>query len=203
MKYPKQAKELLQLLQADQKQKRDVGRTFFHEGDRTILEAKITELRLQTGQRTKRMLKLLDEIGEPSISNIGAEGAQAVSVLALHDSLEVLRRVLKAFMDLYDKNRDDTYYQVIPSMTDRLLILERKPQLFGTQWMTDENKEPFLPPVENFEHVNDRRAEYDIEPFRWPRSLAIAESEQPWLRRPLTELVMREPTDEELNEFGH
>jgi hypothetical protein len=68
-------------------------------------------------------------------------------------------------------------------------------------WLSNENNEPFLPTVQDFEGVNERRAEYDIEPLRWPKSLAIPVSKQPWLKRPLSKLVMRDPTIEEYNDL--
>jgi hypothetical protein len=199
--YPEEAKELLQLLQADQQEKREVGRAYFREADKAALQAMEAELKRKTRQRTLRMLQILDEIGEPSIANIGADAAQAVSVLALHDRIDVLQRVLDAFNKIYKRDKTDVYYQAMPSMTDKALLLEHKPQHFGTQWMFSANKRPFLPQVEDFEHVNERRAAYGIEPLRWPKSMAIPESEQPWLKRPLSELIMREPTTEEWKEF--
>jgi hypothetical protein len=91
-------------------------------------------------------------------------------------------------------------------MTDALLIMEGKPQRFGTQWFFDANNYPFLPTVEDFEHVNERRKQYGIEPLHWPKSLAIAEAEQTWLSRPLCEAIMRRPAQEEyelnLGEFA-
>jgi hypothetical protein len=200
--YPAQAKELVQLLQKDQAEKRAAGRAFFEAGDKSSLDIKHAELAAKSRQRAQRMLQILDEIGEPSLSNLGTDAAQAVSVLAVHTSFDTLRRVLIAFNACYERNKDDAYYQAIPSMTDWILLLERKPQRFGTQWLFDENKQPFLPTVEYFDRVNERRAEYSIEPLRWPKSLAIPESQQPWLKRPLSEVVMREPTDDEFAEFS-
>lgn len=202
MRYPGYAKELARLLQEDQEEKRAAGRTYFHEPGENGLKTKLATLKRNTRRRTERMCRILGEIGEPSISNIGVGGAQAVSVLALHDGPKVLRRVLAAFTVLYERSPEDTFYQAIPSMTDAVCILERKPQQFGTQWLLDKNKYPFLPTVEDFVHVNQRRAAYDIEPLRWPKSLAVPESEQPWLKRPLSELVMREPTEDELRNFA-
>lgn len=199
MKYPDYATELMELLKADQIEKRKVGNAYFHAGKQE-LESLKTSLRQHTQERTKRMLAILDTIGEPSISNVGINGAQAISVLAVHDPA-ALEKVLDAFVTLYEKKRSDTYYQAIPSMTDLSLIMAGKPQRFGTQWLFDENKQPFLPTVEDFEHVNERRAEYGIEPLRWPKSLAIPESEQPWLKQPLSKLVMRNPTDRERKEL--
>jgi hypothetical protein len=202
IKYPAQAQELVQLLKEDQEERRATGKAYFQAVDNTNLKLHRATLAKNAQQRVQRVLQILNEVGEPSLSNIGEEAAQAVSVLAVHGSLDSLRRILAAFIDLYEQYPDDTYYQAIPSMTDWVLVLERKPQRFGTQWLFDYNRQPYLPPVEDFEHVNKRRAKYDIEPLRWPRSLAIPESEQPWLKRPLSELVMREPTDEEYAELA-
>jgi|SRR5579859_312751 len=192
MHYPKQAAELITLLESDQAEVRAVGRLYF--SSKTSHNAERARLKLQTHQRAARMLALLDEIGEPSIANIGVEAAQAVSILATHAGGETLHKVLDSFNAIYARNKNDAYFQAIPAMTDWLLLQERKPQRFGTQWLFDENKWPFLPIVEDFAHVNERRAAYGIRQLRWPRSLAIPESEQSWLKRPLSELVMREPT---------
>jgi hypothetical protein len=201
MKYPKQAQELAQFLQEDQEEMQEAGRIFYNDSNNSLLQTKRAEQNYKISLRSERLLQILDEVGGPSIYNIGVRGAEAVSVLALHSSDEILEGVLSEFMTLYDKDREDVYYQAIPAMTDRLLIHQHKPQRFGTQWLADERKEPFLPTVEDFDHVNERRAEYGIEPLRWPKSLAIPESEQPWLKLPLSELVMRDPTPEELNSF--
>src|ERR1035437_7101258 len=147
--YPKQAKELIQLLDEDQEKKREVGRLYFESKDKTSLKSKQAELLKSSRLQSKRMLEILDEIGEPSLSNIGADGAQAMSVLALHGSLNTMKQVLATFNDCYRRNRDDAYYQAIPSLTDCILNLERKPQRFGTQWLFDENKEPYMPPIED------------------------------------------------------
>jgi hypothetical protein len=197
VKYPAYAAELNELLEADQEQWKSFWRDNYRVQDTPLFEKAFREVKRRQRIRSNRMLAILDAIIEPSLSNIGAEAAQAVSILALHDSLRALKRVLAAFTDLYAHNREDTYYQALPSMIDRVRILERKPQKFGTQWHWEVGQEPFLPTVEDFEHINEHRAEFGIEPFRWPRSLALPESEQPWLKRPLSELTMRDMTDDE------
>jgi len=191
--YSQQAQVLFAFLKTDQEEWRTVGRLYFQESKATV-DAERTKLKQRVYARAKRMLAMLGEIGEPSISNIGAEAAQAVSVLATHTGGETLQKVLAAFNAIYERDKNDAFYQAIPAMTDWLLLQEHKPQRFGTQWLFDESKQPWLPTVEDFEHVNERRAEYGIEPLRWPKSLAIPEAEQPWLKRPLSELVMRKPT---------
>lgn len=193
--YDSQAKELIALLQEDQAEIKKLGRDFFTCSPEEY-ESRQQASREHIRRRMDRALEVMAEVGTPSIGNIGAEAAQALSVLALHDGV-ALKEVLRAFDDVYSADKQDCYYQAIPAMTDWLLLLERKPQRFATQWLFDDTKQPFLPTTEDFSCVNERRAEYGIEPLRWPKSLAIPESDQPWLTRPLSELTMRDLTDEE------
>ena len=201
MKYPAQAKKLIQLLETDQQEVRAAGRLYFHEG-KAAHHTEHTELKRRVHARAMRMLEVLDDIGEPSISNIGSEAAKAVSILATHDGGNTLKIVLDSFNALYAQNKDEVYYQAIPAMTDWQLLQEHRPQRFGTQWLFDDDKKPWLPTVEDFNHVNERRGEYGIEPLRWPKSLAIPETEQPWLGQPLSDLVMRDMTDAEYTKLA-
>ena len=200
MRYPSQSQELLKLLHTDQAESKATAKLYFH-ANKATYAAERAELKQRVHERAQRMLAILDEIGEPSIGNIGSEAAQAVSILATHTGSETLKKVLDLFNALYERAKEDCYYQAIPAMTDWWLLQQRKPQRFGTQWLFDDSKQPFLPTVEGFAHVNERRAVYGIEPLRWPKSLAIPESEQPWLKRPLSELVMRDMTDAEYAEL--
>lgn len=197
LRYPQYAQELTDLLQQDQNEWRSFWRSFNNKQNEPSFKIEFERVRRAQHARTERMLEILDDIEAPSLTNIGAQAAQAVSVLALHDSLPVLKQVLQSFEQCYARDASDTYMQAIPSMTDRRLLLERKPQMFGTQWEGDGSGIPFLPTVADFERVNERRATYGIEPLRWPKSLAIPEIEQPWLKSPLSELVMRDLTDDE------
>lgn len=196
-KYPEYAIELNDLLAQDQIKWKSLWQANYQKQDSEEFKRLFKKVRHDLHAHSMRMLAILDEIHEPSLSNIGKYAAQAVSVLALHDSLPILKKVLAAFEQCYQVDKSDTYYQAIPSMTDRVLILERKPQRFGTQWEGNGLRTPFLPTVEDFGHINERRLEYGIEALRWPKSLAIPESDQPWLQLPILELVMRDITDEE------
>lgn len=202
VKYPEYAKELEQALKTDQAVWKSFWAQNYKRQDTPEFEEEFNRVRKVQNARAARILEILDAIKLPTISNIGQEAAQAMSIIALHDTFSVLKRVRNTFLDSYALNKDDTYYQAIPSMMDRVRILERKPQVFGTQWDDDPDESigRFLPTVEDFEHVNERRSDYGIEPLRWPKSLAIPESEQPWLKRPLSELVMRDITDEEFED---
>ena len=200
MRYPKLADELILLLEQDQVEWRTYHKIQLEVDENIDFEALHKTLRNHVHERAERMLKILDEIKEPRLSLIGSNAAQAISILATHDSKHTLKYVLKKFNELYMQDRGDTYYQAIPSMTDWLCVVEQKSQQFGTIWLGLDKKKPFLPLVEDFDSVNERRAAYGIEPLRWPRSLIMSDSEQPWLLRPLSELVMRNPTAQEYRE---
>lgn len=195
MKYPQYADELKQLLAEDQTETKALGRAFWNDDKKYRQKAAIHTDKMQ--RRTNRMLQILQHIGEPSIANIGGDGALAMSVLATHDPQQALPAVLKKFKQLLVRDRQECRYQSIPAMTDWLLILKRKPQRFGTQWLFNENKWPFLPTTENFGQVNERRAAYGLEPLTWPKSLAIPQSEQPWLSMPFSTMIMRDLTQQE------
>ncbi|MGF7229666.1 MAG: hypothetical protein ACQR33_06850 [Candidatus Saccharibacteria bacterium] len=200
VKYPEYSKELTQLLSEDQEVWKSFWRDNFDRQNTSEFHKEFEKVRAEQQGQSKRMLEILRQVDRPTLTNIGADAAQAVSILALHDSLDVLRSVLDIFIDCYEKDKTDAYCQAIPSMTDRVRILERKPQVFGTQWELDEHNYPFLPTVEDFEHVNERREAYGIEPLRWPKSLAIPEDRQPWLKKPLSGSVMRDITDKEFQQ---
>lgn len=198
--FPKQSKILLQLLKDDQEEWKEFSRKYFNTPKKTDLEEERVSLRQHVKARAKKMREIVSEVGEPSLSNLGEEASIAVSVLASHSSLEDTEYVLKEFNRLFDKNKFDVHFESIPPMTDIILLAKRKPQLFGTIWFFDKNMQPFLPTVKDFKSVNKRRLDYGLEPLRWPRSLAIPESKQPWLKKPISELEMRYPTDEEYDE---
>jgi hypothetical protein len=190
MNFPKEAKRLKELLRQDQAEIRRSGRSFF-EGIK--ISSQSSKIRI----RADEVLEILKVIKAPFVSNIGNEGALAMSVLSTHAGLSATKKVLAAFEKCLRMNREDTYYRAIPAMIDWVRILERKPQLYGTIWLFDDNKQPYLPTVQDYENVNERRAGYDVGPIKWPRSLAIPEADQPWLKMPLEQAVMRNLSESE------
>lgn len=204
MKYPEKSQELTKLLAKDQEDWSAYAKAEFAE---KLSSEKLQNVRLslrkQATERGKRALQILDEINnKPTLENIGSEAAIALSVLATHYSLDATRQVLAAFEKSYKHSPENTHVASIPTMVDWIAVLEHRPQSFGTIWLVDSNKYPFLPIVADYENINKRRADYALEPLRWPKSLAIPEEEQPWLKRPLSEAVMRKPTDSELERLS-
>lgn len=122
-------------------------------------------------ERAQRMLEILDDIGVLTLDNIGADGSEAVTVLALHAKYSIMKRVLSAYEIALANDRTNVYLQGIPSLTDRVLIAERKKQRFATQWWFEADGTHYLHPVEDFKHLNERRAMYGLDKARRPRDL--------------------------------
>jgi hypothetical protein len=156
-------------------------------------------------QRAERMMEILHEIKEPSISNIGIRGSEIVSLLALHSYLDEMKEVLAAYLAVYKRNRQDVYNESIPSLTDRVMVFEERRQLYGNNWMVDKHGKFFLIPVEDFEHMNDRRAQFGLGPRMKPIVYAIGENKYPLGKGMAEASDQKELTDEEYAEFtkGH
>jgi hypothetical protein len=195
MQYPSIREELLTLLAADQGEVREYAtlyRSAPYAADMWDLRERFL---LRSRERAKRIQEILDEIGTPTIANVGADGSQAISVLALHAQLSDMKRVLRSFRESYQKDPYSVYHEAIPSLTDRVLIIQRKQQRFGTQWILGSDGKFFLAPVRDFAHMNERRAKYGLGISTYPVDLTHGSPEQqlPRLRtrkrdqRPLTE----------------
>lgn len=200
MKYPNESAELVALLAEDQLEWKAYAKAEqVSKLPANELQGLKIELRKKVTVRGKRALQILNTIDSlPSLKNIGPEAAIALSVLSTHYSLLATKLVLAAFEECYRKSPANTQISSIPAMQDWVSLLEKRPQRFGTIWLLDSTGYPFLPTVEDFETINKRRAAYNIGPLRWPKSLAIPEDDQAWLKQPISTAVMRRPTEAEL-----
>lgn len=203
MKYPELRKELLAMLKEDQRKVRACSKAY----RRAPRAASTYDIRdqfiLSSQERIKRALEILDEIGAPTVENIGADGSQAISVLALHSRLSVMKKVLSSFEENYAKDSGSVYFEAIPSLADRILIIERKRQRFGTQWMLGADGKFFLPSVEDFEHMNERRAVHGLGKSKHPIDLTFGVPKHGPPRPETQESDQRWPTNQEYQDFVH
>jgi hypothetical protein len=202
MEYPELASELIALLEADQREFREFAK-LYHAAEpvRRVLDAHRARLRINSRKRAKRMQEIVRLISRPTISRVGIEASEAIAVIALHSTEQTMREVLKLFTTCYAEEPDDVYYQVIPALLDRTLILEHRKQKFGSQWMQGEDGFSFLYPIEDFAHVNERRVEYGLEPLRRPRIVALIDPGQPLVNIPATISDQRLPSEKEFQEY--
>ncbi|HVV25412.1 MAG TPA: hypothetical protein VHC21_00020 [Candidatus Saccharimonadales bacterium] len=200
-KYPKYRAKLLKMLQEDQQDIREHSKLYKHApgASSTIVSRK--DLAKRCMRRAEEMLEILKEIKEPTISNVGVDGSQAISVLALHSRLSIMQKVLRIFQNSYHKNPQSVYSEAIPSLLDRVLILQRKKQKFGTQWLVSRDGSFFLYPVEDFKGMNELRKEHGLSNARKPRDLTYGIPKGP-LPPKAQESDQRTPTQEEYDNYA-
>jgi len=201
MKYPHYSRELLKMLEEDQRQIRNqahIEQSLPTEAERQAHAKKVTR---DCHRRAARMLKILDAIGAPTFDNIGPEAAEAVSVFALHSYLDEMKHVLAVYEKQFAIDPASFYKQAIPPLTDRIMIAERRRQKFGTNWSISTEGRWFLIPVDDFANVNALRAQYGLEPIRKPRCLAIGMEEYPLGKGPAGASDQKALTDEEYAEY--
>ena len=151
--------------------------------------------------RVERVLAIIGMIGEPTIGNVGSDGSQAISVLALHARVSIMVRILEVFEQCYMIDPGSVYHEAIPSLTDRILIIQRRKQKFGTQWMLGSDGNFFLPPVEDFKQMNLRRAAHGLGKSRHPIDLTNGVPKQEPRRADTRANDQRAPTEQEYQDF--
>ncbi|HXD09489.1 MAG TPA: DUF6624 domain-containing protein [Anaerolineales bacterium] len=113
-------------------------------------------------QNTTWLEKIIEAQGLPGINDVGDAGTQALFLLIQHSlDLEFQKRCLALMEALV---RQDEFAGVhLAYLTDRILALEGKPQIYGTQGRSQENGVivPYL--IEDEEHVNERRQALGLE----------------------------------------
>ncbi len=200
MQYPELRKELLAMLEEDQREVRTCSKAYRREPKAASTYKIIDWFVARTQKRIERVLQILGEI-TPTIGNIGADGSQAISALGLHSRLSVMKVILVSFEVSYRDDPYSVYHEAIPSLTDRILIIEGKKQRFGTQWMLGADREFFLPPVEDFANMNERRAVYGLSKSTHPIDLTHGVPRQKPSRPETQRSDQRSPTSQEYQDF--
>lgn len=114
-------------------------------------------------KHTARLKEIVAAISWPTISKVGKEASHSAWLLVQHATAE------PAFMQqclnlMKNAGEGDVAPDDIAYLEDRLLIMEGKPQLYGTQFRTiDGVTEPF--PIEDPEHLDERRARVGLETY--------------------------------------
>ena len=114
-------------------------------------------------RNTTRLREIVDEMGWPTISKVGAEASHAAWLLAQHASADP--QLMKTCLALMKQAPEgDVRPADIAYIEDRLLTMEEKPQIYGTQFFRgDDGWEPL--PIQNPESVDERRSSVDLEPL--------------------------------------
>ncbi len=122
------------------------------------------QMMLVDWDNTAWMKKVIEEHGWPGRAMVGREGAQAAWLLVQHADRDPAfqRRCLELLTQAYEKG--EATADQVAYLTDRVLLAEGKPQVYGTQFETVNGKlQPR--PIENEAEVDKRRAAMGLEPL--------------------------------------
>jgi len=122
------------------------------------------QITLIDSENTAWMKQVVEKHGWPGRAMVGGDGAQAAWLLVQHADHDPAfqRRCLDLLTQALVKG-DVTAVQVA-YLTDRVLLAEGKPQVYGTQFETVNGKlQPR--PIENEAEVDQRRAKMGLEPL--------------------------------------
>lgn len=150
MKYPEISKELIEMRAADQElrtQWRDR-----HNDPQWVELVKETDC-----VNTARLKEIVERYGWPTISMVGEQGSEAAWLLVQHadHDLEFQLRCLALMKASGDVNPLNVAY-----LTDRTLVAQGKPQIYGTQFYRPNGEGKHIPqPIKDSDKVDDRRAE--------------------------------------------
>jgi hypothetical protein len=147
-----------------------------------------------------RLAEVIGQRGWPGRAIVGDDGADAAWMIAQHAISEPqFQRRCLALQKAAAAEKEIPLWQ--PAyLEDRIRMFEGKPQVYGTQYDWDENGEMSPLPIEDSEHVDQRRAALGLIPLaentkhmregvlkgkeQRPRDWAIREQElEAWARR--------------------
>lgn len=107
---------------------------------------------------TDRLREIVDEHGWPGRSLVGEEGAEQAWLLVQHatSQLDFQRRVLDLLTAAVAA--EEAPPRQLAYLTDRVRMLEGREQVYGTQFIVDEDGHPAPYPIEDPDRVDERRA---------------------------------------------
>lgn len=112
-------------------------------------------------KNTQRMKEIVTEIGWPTISKVGSQASYMAWLLVQHADLDnEFQQFCLALMKVQPAN--EVNRQNIAYLEDRVRIHQGQPQIYGTQFYTDEQGELVPRPIEDLENVDKRRAEVGL-----------------------------------------
>ena len=120
-------------------------------------------------KNTTWLKKLIEKHRWPTTSLVGKKASHGAWLLAQHADLDARfqKRVLKLFEKIYKEDKAEIRLSDVAYLTDRVLIHEKKPQIFGTQFRKNAGETHFKPlPIKDIKNVDKRRKEYGLSSFK-------------------------------------
>lgn len=143
--------ELLQRAEAEQALRMEWG-----DSDNEELRLKVLA---QDTENTAFLKGILKSSGWPKTSEVGKETAMAAWLIVQHSPDKAFRRHC---LELMQEVPNEVEPQNLARTIDRVRIEEGQKQYFGTHFMKDEDGSWIPMPIEDEEHVEERRTKYGL-----------------------------------------
>lgn len=114
-------------------------------------------------EHTARLIQIVEEHGWPALSLVGEAAAGGAFLLLQHADLSTQRRFLPLLREATAAG--EARPTDLPLLEDRVRMLEGEKQIYGSQLTRGEDGQPTLWPIEDEEHVDERRASVGLEPL--------------------------------------
>nr|WSZ96225.1 hypothetical protein OH820_11675 [Streptomyces sp. NBC_00857] len=120
-------------------------------------------MRTVDADNTAALARILDEYGWPGLSLVGEQATTAAWLIAQHAELDFQLHALNLLRDTVAVGEAPAWH--LAYLTDRCLMHQREPQLFGTQYLdTGDGRGTRLWNVADPDHLDARRAEVGLGP---------------------------------------
>lgn len=111
---------------------------------------------------TKRLKEIIKQIGWPTISKVGVKASDSAWLLVQHSpDLKFMKLCLKL---MKSAPKGEVKPANIAYLEDRVLTIEGKPQIYGTQFLWSNNKLEALP-IKDAKNVDKLRASVGLGSF--------------------------------------
>lgn len=112
----------------------------------------------------KKLTNILDEHGWVGKNRVGASANQAIWLTIQHSELNIQEKYLPLLKESVAKGESEGWH--LAFLEDRILMRNKKKQLYGTQAVWDKNlRKNKIYPIEDLENVNQRRKKLGLEPI--------------------------------------
>lgn len=139
--------ELLDMVETDQQVRQGFNSNMTPE--------RVTQIQDIDTKHTARMKAIIGEQGWPSRSVVGDDGAEAAWLLVQHADLSFMAQCLPLME--HAVSRGEASAKNYAYLLDRVRMNQGKPQVYGTQFTSGADGKLLLHPIEDAEHVDDRR----------------------------------------------
>lgn len=116
----------------------------------------------QDSLNEKEIVNLIEKYGWLGIDRVGEEANQSLWLVIQHAPLEIQEKYLPLLKKSVSEGNSQGWH--LAYLEDRILMRNEKNQIYGTQSLYDKEAKVFkIYPIEDVEHVNERREKLGME----------------------------------------